>query len=146
MRKFLSTTLFLLFAAASPAQQAPPPSHFDGASWWAHVKFLADDSLEGRDTGSAGIRKAQAYAVEQFQKAGLEPAGVSGFYQPVHFTQFQVDEAKSSLTLVTNGKSQPLSFSDDAFISTRVTHASANFTASLVFVGYGLKVPEKNLD
>jgi Zn-dependent M28 family amino/carboxypeptidase len=146
MRKCFLLIPLLVFVVAAAAQQAPPGSHFDGNSWWAHVKFLADDSLEGRDTGSEGLRKAQAYAVEQLQKAGLEPAGTSGFYQPVRFTQFEVDEAKSSLALVSNGQSKPLSFADDAFFSTRYTRASVNLTAPLVFVGYGLKIPEKNLD
>jgi Zn-dependent M28 family amino/carboxypeptidase len=146
MRNALLVILFSGLAVVSPAQQTAPASHFDGNSWWAHVKFLADDSLEGRDTGSEGLRKAQAYAVEQLQKAGLEPAGVNGFYQPVRFTQFQVDESKSSLALVTNGQAKPLSFTDDAFISSRSTRNSVNITAPLVFVGYGLKIPEKNLD
>jgi len=146
MRNALLVILFAALAVVSPAQQTPTASHFDGKSWWAHVKFLADDSLEGRDTGSEGLRKAQAYAVEQLQKAGLEPAGTNGFYQPVRFTQFEVDEAKSSLALVSNGQSKPLSFADDAFISSRATRTSANLTAPLVFVGYGLKIPEKNLD
>src|SRR6059058_3695775 len=133
-------------AAVSEAQQTSADSHFDGNSWWAHVKFLADDSLEGRDTGSEGLRKAQAYAVEQLQKAGLEPAGSNGFYQPVRFNQYEVDEAKSSLALVTNGQTKPLSFADDAFIGTRATHASVTLSAPLVFIGYGLQIPEKNLD
>jgi hypothetical protein len=146
MRKSVCCLLLFTFAAACLAQQNPPTTHFDGKSWWAHVKFLADDSLEGRNTGSEGLRKAQAYAVEQLQKAGLEPAGTDGFYQPVHFTQFQVDESKSSLALITNRQSQPLSFSDDAFISSRATRSSVNVAAPLVFIGYGLKIPEKNLD
>ncbi|PYT69950.1 MAG: hypothetical protein DMG39_17335 [Acidobacteria bacterium] len=146
----------LLVSLAATAQQtsvaqgdshaASPASHFDGNSWWAHVKFLADDSLEGRNTGSEGLRKAQAYAVEQFQKAGLEPAGVNGFYQPVHFNQFQVDESKSSLALVSKGKAEPLSFADDAFLNSRSTRATVYLQAPLVFIGYGLKIPEKNLD
>jgi Zn-dependent M28 family amino/carboxypeptidase len=146
MRRTLTAILVLAFAAISPAQQNSPASHFDGNSWWSHVKFLADDSLEGRDTGSEGLRKAQAYAVEQLQKAGLEPAGTNGFYQPVRFNQYEVDEAKSSLALVTAGQSKSLSFADDAFINTRSTRASANLSAPLVFVGYGLQIPEKNLD
>jgi Zn-dependent M28 family amino/carboxypeptidase len=139
----LSCTLLLL---CSLAVASPPTIHFDGNTWWAHVKFLADDSLEGRDTGSEGLKKAQAYAVEQFEKAGLQPAGVNGFYQPVHFTQYQVDESKSSLYLVSKGAPRRLSFTDDAFISTRATHASAGVSSSLVFIGYGLQIPEKNLD
>jgi len=146
MRCTLSVILLFGLVAAASAQQTPPASHFDGNSWWSHVKFLADDSLEGRDTGSEGLRKAQAYAVEQFQKAGLEPAGTNGFYQPVRFNQYEVDEAKSSLALVTGEQSKSFSFADDAFINTRSTRASANLSAPLVFIGYGLQIPEKNLD
>jgi len=146
MRKLPLLALFVMIAFAAVAQQTPPPSHFDGNSWWAHVKFLADDALEGRDTGSEGLKKAQAYAVEQLQKAGLEPAGTNGFYQPVRLTQYQVDESKSSLALVSKGQSTPLSFADDGFIGTRSTHATVYVGAHLVFVGYGLKIPEKNLD
>jgi Zn-dependent M28 family amino/carboxypeptidase len=146
MRSALAAILFLASAVLSPAQQTGPASHFDGSSWWAHVKFLADDSLEGRDTGSEGLRKAQAYAVEQLQKAGLEPAGTNGFYQPVRFNQYEVDESKSSLALVTNGQVKTLSFADDAFIGTRSTRASTTLSAPLVFIGYGLQIPEKNLD
>src|SRR6266571_1602561 len=146
MRNTLSVILFLACAASSLGQQSGPAAHFDGNSWWSHVKFLADDSLEGRDTGSEGLRKAQAYAVEQLQKAGLEPAGANGFYQSVRFSQYQVDESKSSLALAAGNQSVPLSFADDAFIGTRSTRVSANISASLVFIGYGLKIPEKNLD
>ena len=144
MRTLSTAVLLLTLSAGAFAQQ--DTNHFDGKSWWDHVKFLADDSLEGRDTGSEGIKKAEAYAVEQFQKAGLSPAGTDGFYQPIRFMQFQVEEAKSSLAVVANGKSEAISFSDDGFISTRVTHQSASLTAPLVFIGYGLRVPERNLD
>ncbi len=146
MRCSVSAMVILLLSCAAVAQQTGSPSHFDGKSLWEHVKVLADDSLEGRDTGSEGIKKAEAYAVEQLKKAGLAPAGSDGFYQRVRFMQFQVDEAKSSLAIVTNGKSEPVSFADDGFISTRATRKSAALTAPLVFVGNGLKVPEKNLD
>ena len=115
-------------------------------SWWAHVKFLADDSLEGRDTGSEGLKKAQAYAVDQFKKAGLEPAGTDGFYQRITFKQSELDEEKSSLALVSGSDTKPLSFADDAFFSTRSTHESIKLTAPLVFAGYGLTIPENHLD
>lgn len=144
MRKMFCLVVFLCSLAAVSAPQTA--LLFDGNSWWAHVKFLADDSLEGRDTGSEGLKKAQAYAVEQFEKAGLQPAGTNGFYQPVRFTEYRVDESKSSLSLVSKAESRHLSFADEAFISSRATHASAGINAGLVFVGYGLQIPEKNLD
>ena len=146
MRKLVLALTFLSAAAVCPAQQNSAASHFDGKSWWEHVKFLADDSLEGRDTGSEGLRKAQAYAVEQLKKAGLEPAGSNGFYQSVRFNQYQVDESKSSLALINGDQSIPLSFADDAYISSRATRVSSTLSAPLVFIGYGLKIPEKNLD
>jgi Zn-dependent M28 family amino/carboxypeptidase len=64
----------------------------------------------------------------------------------VHFNQYEVDESKSSLALVNNGQTKPLSFADDAFINSRSTRQSGSFTASMVFVGYGLRVPENDLD
>ena len=131
MRKSSLPVLLLAFAAALPALQTSPAAHFDGQSWWEHVKYLADDALEGRNTGSDGLRKAEAYAVEQLRKAGLEPAGVNGFFQPVRFMEFQVDESKSSLALVSKGKSEALSFSDDAFISSRSTRSSGARPATI---------------
>jgi len=89
-------------------RRSKPRLHFDGNSWWSHVKYLADDSLEAATQCSEGLRKAQAYAVEQFKKAGLEPAGSDGFYQPVSFMQYELDESKSSLALVANGETRPL--------------------------------------
>lgn len=148
LRKHLAVLTLLASPTILLAQgQAPASSsQFDGTSWWAHVKVLADDSLEGRDTGSEGLRKAQAYAVQQLQKAGLEPAGTNGFYQPVSFNQFTVDESKSSLALIGKDSTQRLSFANDAYISTRLTRNSSQVKAPLVFIGYGLKVPENNLD
>lgn len=119
--------------------------HFDGQTWWSHVKVLADDKLEGRDTGSRGERAAQAYAVEQLKSAGAEPAGANGFYQPVKFVSRQIVEKDCSLTLIRDGKREPLTLGEDAIIGTRVMPAP-EVEAPLVFVGYGLKVPEKNYD
>jgi len=46
---------------------------------------IADDKMEGRDTGSRGERAAEEYAVEQLKKAGLEPAGINALpTRPLH--------------------------------------------------------------
>ena len=68
----------------------------DGQRWWSHVLVLADDRLEGRNTGSEGHRKAAEYVAREFAKAGLEPAGTEGFLQPVRLTSREIDEAHSS--------------------------------------------------
>jgi Zn-dependent M28 family amino/carboxypeptidase len=135
-------SIVVLFSISAAAQT---PTHFDGQSWWNHIKVLADDKLEGRDTGSRGEREAQKYAVEQFQRAGALPAGVDGFYQPVKFVSRQIVEKDCSLTLIRDGKREPLMLGEDAIIGTRVMPAP-EVEAPLIFAGYGLKVPEKNYD
>ena len=39
-----------------------------GKRWFAHVQYLADDSLEGRLTGSEGYRKAALYVADHFKQ------------------------------------------------------------------------------
>jgi len=46
LKTILAVGLFVALGVAA-AQQAGV-SHFDGNAWWSHVKYLADDSLEGR--------------------------------------------------------------------------------------------------
>jgi Zn-dependent M28 family amino/carboxypeptidase len=139
----------LLLSTALTAQRTPAPTptapNFDGKSWWDYVKVLAADDMEGRETGSEGLRKATAYIVDELKTAGLEPAGINGFYQPVKLVSRQIDESGSSLALVRNGKEEPLVLGDDAMFSTRVDLAP-EVDAPLVFVGYGLRVPEKDYD
>jgi Peptidase family M28 len=140
---FISSA-FLLLAATAFAQTAA--KHFSGDAWWAHVQFLADDNLEGRETGSEGLRKAEAYVVDQFKNAGLEPAGTDGYYQPVKFVSREIVESESSAALISGGKAEPLVLGDDAYFSTRANPSPDAITAKLVFVGYGLKIPEQNYD
>jgi hypothetical protein len=145
----LGATIVFLAVAALAQQSLAQPSPakcFDGNSWWEHVKFLADDKLEGRETGSEGLRTAEAYVVDRLTKAGLQPAGVNGFYQPVKFVSREIVEKDSSAALVFAGKVEPLVLGDDAYFNTRFDLAPEEISAPLVFVGYGLKIPEMNYD
>ena len=134
--------LFLLSTITFAQNSSAPTANFDGNSWWNYVKVLADDNMEGRETGSPGLERAAAYIVDQLKSDGLEPAGVNGFYQPVKLVSRQIDESASSLALVRKGASEPLTLGEDAMFSTRVDLAP-EVDAPLVFVGYGLNVPEK---
>ncbi len=135
----------LLLTTASLAKNVHK-LHFNGQSWWDHVRVLADDSMEGRDTGSIGLRKAEAYVVERLKEYGLEPAGTDGYYQPIRFIQRAIDEKNSSAALIRNGQQEPLSLGEDAYFSTRVEGTDDEFSAPLVFAGNGLKVPETHHD
>ena len=136
----LLPVLALIVTTSAAAQTAP---QFDGNVWWDTVKYLADDRLEGRETGSKGERLAQEYIVRQLKQLGAEPAGSSGFYQPVELRSREIDEHNSSVALVVDGKVQPLKFGEQMILSARVALAPA-VEAPLVFAGYGIDVPSMN--
>ncbi|HEV7514363.1 MAG TPA: M28 family metallopeptidase [Candidatus Acidoferrum sp.] len=141
----LAPLAFVLSAIHLSAEQ-PAGKHFDGKTWWNHIKVLADDRMEGRETGSEGLRKAQAYVVQQLTKSGAQPAGTEGFYQPIKFSTRQIVEKESRIALIRNNTEEPLELGADAFFNTRVDLVSEEIQTGLVFAGYGLKIPEKNYD
>ena len=70
------------------------------------VLFLADDKLEGRQTGSEGEQIAADYIVERFKKIGLDPKGTEGYFQAFTFkpkkdphSQASFSEKKSDSTI-----------------------------------------------
>ena len=140
-----TTTRLVIAVVASMPLVARGADEPDGARWWSHVTFLADDRLEGRDTGSAGHREAAEYVAGHFARAGLRPAGTDGYLQPVKFQSREIDEAHSSLSFVENGREQPLTLGEDAIISLRVDPA-VSVEADLVFAGYGLSNAEAGHD
>lgn len=140
MRRLRWCALVLLVLAVLGADA---PS--EGQRWWAHILYLADDKLEGRNTGSEGYRKAADYVADEFKRAGLRPAGTEGYFQPVKFKSREIVEEDSSLALVRDGKAEPLTLGEDGFFGLRVDPVKS-VEAPLVFVGYGLTVPEVQYD
>ena len=49
------------------------------------VVFLADDKLEGRQTGTQGEIAASEYLIKRFEAIGLQPKGTEGFSQSFSF-------------------------------------------------------------
>lgn len=47
----------------------------------ADVEYLADDKLEGRQTGTKGEKLAAKYIAKRFKKLGLNPKGEKKFFQ-----------------------------------------------------------------
>ena len=116
-----------------------------GESWWSRVQILADDNMEGRNTGSAGYERAAAYVAGEFERLGLKPAGTKGYYQPMLFGVRQIRENESSLELIRDGEVQPLSPGDDVNFGLP-TDVAEHVEASAVFVGYGLVIPEMGIN
>jgi hypothetical protein len=140
----MKKSLFLLLAASSVFAAAVDYAA-EGKLWWSHIQFLADDKLEGRNVGTDGYRKAVDYVKAEFERAGLKPAGTSGYLQPVQFETHMLVEGKTSLALVRDGKAEPLVLGTEATLSPR-GDVSPSVEAPMVFVGYGLVIPEAHYD
>ena len=92
---FINILLSSLTVAAFATQPTP-----ETAAWWAHVRILAADNMEGRDTGSEGYVRAAKYVVNQFQMAGLKPAATDGYYQSVPLHSVELRTKNSSAELI----------------------------------------------
>lgn len=123
-----------LLAMAATAQQRPTA---ETASWWATTTALANDGMEGRDTGTAAYQRAAEYVAGQFRAAGLKPAGDAGtFFQRVAMREVDLDPAESSVIVrVPLGTEVKLRFLTEV---TTVPRGDFSVEAPMVFVGYGL--------
>ncbi len=130
----------------TPAERRAAQSIQDDALR-AHVKFLADDLLEGRAPGSRGDRLARLYIASQFQALGLRPgAGPEDWFQPVPLVGVTT-HAPDTIVPRKGDRSIELHYRDDFIATSGVARARAGFRdAELVFVGYGIVAPEYEWD
>jgi hypothetical protein len=137
--------IFLILASqVTPAQNAAFEARA-GSKWLKHIEYLAADELAGRETGSEGHRRAAEYVATAFKRAGLKPGGTQEYFQPVKLISRKVVEEESSLSLVRNGKEESVVLGEEATFSMSIEHAP-KIEAPIVFIGYGLTVPEMKYD
>jgi Peptidase family M28 len=113
--------------------------------WWSHIEYLASDQLEGRQNGSEGYQKAASYVADQFRELGLSEAGTVGYLQPVDFETRRLLEDQSSLELARGGKTTRIELGKQATLA-RSGESGQTVEAPMVFVGYGLTIPEYEYD
>jgi hypothetical protein len=112
---------------------------FSKAALRAHMRFLADDLLEGRGTGTRGHEIAAKYVATEFEAAGLEPAGVNGSYvQPVPLQEIQVEPQACEFTIMQSGHSQTMKWGVDYVSRGNEFNPDSTVEAPVVFVGFGV--------
>lgn len=140
----LLVSAMLLASTAVPALAEEPV--FDPQAVRAHVTFLADDLLEGRDTGSRGYDIAASYVASQFVAMGLKPAGPDGsFYQKLTVREARLDGAPK-LALNYGGKETVLSDTAQVLVRPSLTDKAVAVDAPLVFAGFGFDRPDLGFD
>ncbi|MDF2179291.1 M28 family metallopeptidase [Aliiglaciecola sp. CAU 1673] len=148
MKKSLLITFALISGLSCSAQaQQSQNVQADAARIKAHLTFLADDLLEGRDTGSRGHEIAALYIASQFAQLGLTPAGDNGTYmQRVPLRQSHLVQSSPKLTLAGPEGQISLSYPKDYITSGSVAFSLAHLQGEMVFAGYGIVAPELGHD
>jgi Zn-dependent M28 family amino/carboxypeptidase len=141
-----SLALFAAVATGLAACQTVPPPTKETSQWWGHVATLASDRMEGRLTGSQGYEEATRYVADQFHRFGLEPAGADGYFQPVAYEVQTILPGQSSLALRSAGGESRLFAIGDDLVLNAGSEQPAHIDAPLVFIGYGLHLPEIGID
>lgn len=95
-----------------------------------HIRFLASDELQGRDTGSPGLRVASRYIAEYFRQHGIQPVnGMDDYFQDV------------PLQMNTAPKSGTVKIGDDSFKLKEdfllISGDNAQLSGPLTYLNYG---------
>ncbi len=157
----LNRTFFHSAAALAAALAALPlPSAFAAAPGSAagdmpidatriarDVTTMASDTFEGRAPGTVGDERTIGYLIARMQDTGLEPAGPDGqWVQAVPLLHTALGKAKT-LAFATPKGAMPVDQLKDIYVSTlRTSDEAVIAKAPVVFVGYGVKAPERGWD
>ena len=110
----------------------------------AHIRFLADDLLEGRAPGSRGADIAARYIRAQFEEAGLRPGATDGtFFQRIPLVGLT---SSPSLVVGVAQRTMALQYLDDFVAWPHGSDTALIADGELVFVGYGIEASKWTWD
>jgi len=122
----------LLFIALPLASQQIDPARIG-----AHMRFLADDLLEGRGTGTRGYMIASRYVASQYEALDMDV-----MFQNVPFRKITPIPEQSSVTIGAN----TLAFGGGFLTTGDPVREDARAEGQVVYVGYGITAPSQNYD
>ncbi len=105
-RLVVSSILFLAAACGgstttiteAPGPRAATTAEISPADLRTRISAFADDSMQGRRTGTPGNAKGNAYIVGELRRLGLRPAGDTGGYlQKIPLSSYAPDSARAAL-------------------------------------------------
>ncbi len=150
-------------ATATPDPLLVPPSEapviapssafqFEPQRFSEHARILGSDAFMGRAPASEGEVKTIAYVSDQLAKSGLQPGGdlANGrrsWTQAVPLLKSEFTAAPH-VSMTVAGKAMPLTQGEEIAVRapTNGDKAMKIDAADLVFVGYGVKAPERGWD
>lgn len=142
--------LFISVLISGPALSSSPS--FDPKRLSDHVKILASDEFEGRGPATPGETKTVAYVIEQMKAVGLQPGGdlkdgKRSWTQAVPLVRSEV-KGTPSFMLTVGDKQQNLTQGEQIAVNPPMDGSTSVSIKDipLVFVGYGIKAPERRWD
>ena len=138
---FLACSSWLLLVSATQAAGDSNQQLQDRLR--AHIEFLADDLLRGRQPGSQGYNIAARYVASQFLQMGLLPAGSNGgYFQQIPLRQAMLQPGSAEMVFVAGGETHSFVFVQQFFMRPSLGRTSSELNAGMVFAGYGIDAPE----
>jgi Zn-dependent M28 family amino/carboxypeptidase len=150
----LALAAVLIPASISQAASRAAPARIEASRLSAHVKEISSDAYEGRGPATRAETKTIDYAVAQMKAEGLKPGGDPDkaapggrrWTQDVPLARFEVT-GPIALSLTAGGQTRTLTQSQEVVVQTLVPTSHVSIKgAPLVFVGYGVKAPERHWD
>jgi Zn-dependent M28 family amino/carboxypeptidase len=134
-----------VWALALPA--AAQDAGFDADRLSQHIRILSADDYQGRGIATPAEDRVIGYLSGAMAAAGLEPGGENGGWtQAVALNRFTASNVQAQLSV--GDWTLPLAQGEQIVVSTRRPGESQVMLtdAPLVFVGYGIRAPERNWD
>ena len=131
---FLAITVSLVFCTGMEDPETIGADLITEEALRSHVKFLADDLLEGRGTGSRGMKIAGLYTASQFELNGVEPGGENGtYYQAVPLIEYTAT-TPVRFEFVRGGRRVALKYFDDFVANCALALGDNAWRAGLVIM------------
>ncbi len=111
----------------------------------ADLRFLADDAMMGRMTGTPQYDKAAAFVAKRFEDLGLQPGGEDGgWFQAVPMLARRIDVDSATVVFHQDGIEKAQRWKDDFVMDGDAVRPENNITAEVVFAGFGVHAPDMN--
>ena len=127
----------LIVAIPAAAQEV------DRAAIQRDVTILSHDNMEGREAGTRGHERAAGYVAGRMAAMGLQGGGDQGtYFQAVPLLRYERAAQGNAITI--EGLEQ-FQLGTDITLTGTPAQESGSVEAELVFVGYGLDLPGRNV-
>lgn len=100
---------------------------------YTHVSILAADSLEGRETGKPGQKKAANYIADFLEQIDLNPYSLEDGH-PSYFQKFYLEKSEYHTVYFRKGEIKKINFEDFLFYSNNETFGEE--IIEVIFAGY----------